>query len=541
MIQLPTLYPHQEDVRDRTRDALRKRWRVILCAPPGMGKTRIAKWILGAASTNRAAGHSGISLFTVHRRGLVDNAVKSFSEKPYVPHGVIMSGRPPRWEHKTQVASIDTLLAWFITDNRYTLDYTFDLIVWDEAHSHHTKFARFLNLHDQRREELGMPPAFVIGLTATPQAKGLADIYKEIILGPPTQWLIDNGFLSPFRYYRATQGQLDKLVKRGGEFTNTSVCDAMDGLAGDLVRDWKQYAEGRPTVGFFPRRSHAQDATVLLEQAGLRVAYVDGTTPDEERNAIFQSLNNHEIDYLCNVQVVERGTDIPAIACVQMCVSVASVTRWRQMIGRGSRPDDGIRKDRPNVPAKTDCIVLDHGGNLLPERELGFFEDDPNWSLDVTTKDPGEAGTRPTIQCPNCPAVYRGGKCRNCGYEPTPKERKAQGLVFDGSELQEITRKDQRAKKQKTAEQLMIAALYRAGKSGRTWRQAFGIFKRMNEKQGTNCRVPKTVEVGGHRYEMLQFDSSDGSRKVATLYPFTNGKHGGPYEIQTEQAADAPY
>jgi superfamily II DNA or RNA helicase len=52
MISLPSLYPHQEDLRDRTRTALAKHGRVILCAQTGMGKTRTAKWILGA-SANR--------------------------------------------------------------------------------------------------------------------------------------------------------------------------------------------------------------------------------------------------------------------------------------------------------------------------------------------------------------------------------------------------------------------------------------------------------------------------------------------------------
>jgi len=83
MIELPSLYGHQEDLRDKTREALRKRGRVILTAPPGVGKTRMAKWILGA-SANREPNENqtGRSLFAVHRRGLVDNASNSFDEEP---------------------------------------------------------------------------------------------------------------------------------------------------------------------------------------------------------------------------------------------------------------------------------------------------------------------------------------------------------------------------------------------------------------------------------------------------------------------------
>ena len=526
IIELPSLYDHQGAMRDRGRESLAQHRRIILCAPPGVGKTRLAKWILGAAA-NREPGQnqSGNSLFTVHRRGLVDNASDSFNELPVLPHGKIMSGKKTAYGHRVQVASIDTLLSWFIEHERYETNVSFDLIVFDECHSHHSKLMKFLEHHDAYRSEHGLHPAFVIGLSATPQAKGLADLYKTIVHGPSTQWLIDNGFLSPFRYFQATQGKLGLLVKRGDKFTDESQSKAMEGMGGDLVRDWKRFAEGRPTVGFFPRITHAKEAMALLTAAGLRVDYVDGETPDDERPRIYRALNEHRIDYLCNVQVVERGTDIPAISCVQMCVAVCSIVRWRQMIGRGSRVH----------PGKTDTIVLDHGGSL--KRGMGLFEDDVPWSLDVTTKETGEVGVRPTIECPQCSAIYRGGRCRNCGYEPSKKERAGQGLDFDGSELVEIKKGDKTKSKAKSAEDLMISCLYAAGKSGRTWSQCCGMFRGKCRSQGTpTMRVPKSVQVGGSRYDMLRYGSLDASRRVAALYPFTveRGSHGGEYHTPSQ-------
>lgn len=1008
MIELPSLYAHQEDIRDRTRLALQGHRRVILTAPPGVGKTRIAKWIL-ASSANREPNddQSGRSLFAVHRRGLVDNASNSFADEPCLPHGVIMSGVKPAYGARTQVGSIDTLNSWFIGEE-YKASITFDLIIYDECvsgdsvvetelgamridaipsrkpnlvksyspekgahyarilnwtakgshdtlevhthagkirctpdheiytrrgwlqaqfvshtddilvcsacgtswsrvtkiarasrvdvfdievagshcffangllvhncHAHLAKLQKFLARHDAYRKELKLHPAYVIGLSATPQCRGLADTYREIIEGPPTQWLIDNGFLAPFRYFRATQGRLELLVKRGGEFTEQSASDAMEGLSGDLVRDWKQFAEGRPTVGFFPRRSHAQEAMGMLRDAGLKVAYIDGETEDLERRRIFWEMNHYQLNYLCNVQVVERGTDIPALSCAQMCVAVGSFVRWRQMIGRISRVDDGRRSDGPDVPPKSDVIVIDHGGNLRRDRFLGLFEDDPIWSLDRSQNKAGETGVRPTIECPNCCvargtmiltdrgevpiqdvrindrvwdgvefcshngtccngikevinwgeliltpdhkvltndgwkeaeaaksgdwrpvvggiggtpirtiddsnpyypherengrsgsrllalrkegmatvsqniskaapwmralsceiwpglpgmacaegqsaaialpvssapclqelwrtrdrvsisfgtrrramdygqywlaaepilddrphrqqralrtgesslgndvnavaqskpgmddsvsprlplcdvlhnttvkssetrtnaeadrgslaievrdirvgrnasgkgqaqagipfceiqqtpysqadsgwndtgtdrrpmavevwdirnvgprnrycangvivsncAIYRGGKCRQCGYEPTKQQRKAQGLEFDGSELVEITKRDRKQKAAVSAEQLMLKSLYASGKSGRTWKQAVGMFFGMNSQQGTSHKIPKRISVGGHTYRMLPYDSNDSGQRVAHLFPFTveRGNHSGDY------------
>jgi len=173
--------------------------------------------------------------------------------------------------------------------------------------------------------------------------------------------------------------------------------------------------------------------------------------------------------------------------------------------------------------------VLDHGGNVLRH---GFFEDDPPWSLDITTKDPGEQGAHLTIECPQCSSIYRGGKCRNCGYEPTPKERGAQGLDFDGRELKEVVREEKK-KTGKTPEQLMTNALYMAGKSGRTWKQAVGIFLSLCEKQGTKHRVPKHITVAGSRYKMIRYGEPEGGLRVSALYPFTNGgRHGGDYVVK---------
>ena len=59
-----------------------------------------------------------------------------------------------------------------------------------------------------------------------------------------------------------------------------------------------------------------------LQEAGLRVEYVDGETDDDERRRIFRYLNDGDLDYICNIQVVERGVDIPRIGCIQLCVAM---------------------------------------------------------------------------------------------------------------------------------------------------------------------------------------------------------------------------
>jgi DNA repair protein RadD len=461
-MNLPSLYDHQSQLVADLRRSLAVHHNSILQAEPGVGKTRMSKWIMGSALANEPkATQTGNAVFCVHRRGLVDNASDSFSEEPALPHGLIMAGRDTDWAKRIQVGSIDTMISWYVGEG-YESDHTFDLVVFDECHSHSSKLATWLEHHNAKRTELGLHKPYVIGLSATPEAKGLADIFGDIVTGPTTQWLIENNYLSPFRYFQATQGNIGALVKRGNEFTNDSVFNAMKGLSGDLVRDWRKYGDGRPTVGFFTRLAQAREAQEMLLEDGCIAEYVDGSTPDDERRLRFEQLGNGSIEYLCNVGIVERGTDIPKIGCVQLCTAVGSVVRYRQMIGRGSR----------TAPGKSDCIVIDHGGNVARH---GFFEDSIDWILDNSKSAIAEHSAKPTIECPQCHRVYRGGKCSACDYEPTTAERAKSNLEFDGSELREIKPKDRKEPKQKTCEEIMISALYMAGRSGRTWKQALGI------------------------------------------------------------------
>jgi len=508
MIQLPSLYEHQKQMVFFLRKAYAQgNQAVVLQAPPGTGKTRTAKFIMGSSANKLSHEGSGYSVFAVHRRSLVDNASDSFAEKPVLPCGVIMSGKETNWKDSVQVASIDTLLSWYVDRGQYLGEVTFDLVVFDECHSHFSKLKTFLAAHDKKRAELGMKPAYVLGLSATPESKGMSDVFTAMVTGPKTQWLIDNGYLASFTYFEATQGDMSKLVKRGVEFTPDSVGEAMKGLGGDLVRDWFAKGQGRPTVGFFPRIDQSEEARDMLLESGVRAEHVDGRTPDDQRQEMFRKLGTGQIEYLCNVGVIERGTNIPEIGCVQLCTSIGSKVRYNQMTGRGSRTAEG----------KSDCIVLDHGGNI---KRHGFFEDDVEWLLDASKSIDRTHEAKPVVMCPSCDRAYRGGKCLSCGYEPSEGEREKQGLVFLGGELKEVKRGEKKSKN-KTCEQIMVSALYMAGKSGRTWKQALGIAYGIAKKQGTRFRVPKTFDVAGRTYNPVPYGSADGNRKVEHLYEFT--------------------
>lgn len=486
----PNLRPYQTDVVTRLRTSLARHRSSILCAHTGTGKTVIAKWI------SQATAEKGLRcLVAVHRRGLVDNLCQAFDKEPAVKYGVLMSGEDTAPGRAIQIASIDTLNSWGYQGK------PFDLVIYDECHSHLPKLRTHLDSIG------GESPPFVLGLSATPQCDGLSDVFRDIVLGPKAEWLQDNGYAARFRYRAGLKkGRLNELVKGGDEYTQESLAKAYEGLHGDFIQEWLREAKGRPTVGFFPRRDNARKAMVALQQAGVQAEYVDGETPDDERRMMFYHLAEGNIEYICNVGVIERGTDIPPVSCVQLCTSVGSLVRYRQMIGRGSRPSDG----------KEDCLVLDHGGNIARH---GFWEDEIQWTLDRSEKPLRERADRPPVECPSCHVLYRGGRCKACGYEPTKRELRQQGLSFDGRPLAEVKReKTAKAAAEYPAEKFFTGLFFRGVKSGMTVNQVAAWSIREAQRAGRQgYRVPKCITVGGDLIP-LPWGTSDAGRKCAAWW-----------------------
>jgi len=518
-IEVPSLYMHQHDQVSRLRESLAKNGASILCANPGVGKTRmskavLAKYLLALEAAGRpVSGRSGRAVFCVHRRSLVDNASDSFAERPILPHGIIMSGSRCDWSEKVSVGSIDTMLSWYVgQQGEYTSDTTFDLVIFDECHSHFKKLEKWFSSHSVKRKQLGLKPAVLIGLSATPEGDGLSELFNNIVLGETTQWLTDNNFLCQFEYFCGTKGELNRLKKTShGEFTDESVADAFRNLEGDLIRDWKQYSKGRPTVGFFPRIDQSVRARDLFRSCGVKAEHVDGTTPDDERALLFRQLGRGDIDYLCNVGVVERGTNIPEISVVQLATAVGSVVRFRQMIGRGSRVS----------PDKAICTVIDHGANC---RRHGAFTDEIDWTLDNKTSVKKDYVPPVSVECPSCGRVFRGGRCLNCQTVMTPAELREQGAEFDGTELKPFVPKKAPPKTYSNND-IMVIALYKAARSGRTLKQAMGIAYGIAKSNNIrDFKIPKEFQIANQTHKMPAYGSLDQNRRVEHLFTFLKAK-----------------
>ncbi len=145
-----------------------------------------------------------------------------------------------------------------------------------------------------------------------------------------------------------------------------------------------------------------------------------GETPSAEREKILRRFKGEtfssdlfgtkttHLKYLVNVNVLTTGFDAPNIDCIVLLRPTASPGLFVQMCGRGFRLHE----------TKTDCLVLDYGGNILrhgPVDAIQIKERNGN----------SGSGTCPAKECPECNAVIHAaiGKCPDCGYEFPPPEQ----------------------------------------------------------------------------------------------------------------------
>lgn len=393
-----TLRPYQEQARDQIREALRTHRAVLYCLPCGGGKGSLCSVMVhGAVQRGRHV------VFAVHGKALV-NDMSSRVSRLGIEHGVLMGGRSRQRWHPVQVASIDTL-------HRMQHKPKCELLIVDEARTFLSKTAR--KVIDE------YPNAKIVGLDATPlrgDSKGLGvqagGIFDVMVMGPTEQELIDLDFLVPsIPIGIPNPPDVRKVKKVGGEFSNKELADACKSATrvGDIVQHWLREAPGRKTIAFGIDRADALDITEQFVKAGIKWAYVDANTPDEERKKIWNDIEFGDLMGFSNVAIAGCGFDLPIISCIISAAPRNCLSTWRQEIGRGSRVH--------RASGKKNFIILDHSGNLAAHHPFGYFEVAPEWTLEggrPKEKDADNAPRVATCKVPvrvpdtGVPASFRG-------------------------------------------------------------------------------------------------------------------------------------
>lgn len=465
------LRPYQQDAIERLRALMRVgKKRLILQACVGLGKTVMASEVIDR--TQQKDRRAAI-FFLAHRRELVHQASSKLA-KFGVRHAIVMGGYPkPTPMDRVFVGTIQSLRRHQKLGRLNDLEVR--VIVIDEAHrSMATSYREFVAEY---------PKAAIIGLTATPtrtDGRGLGKLYEGMVECMTYDEAVQQGFLVPFRYFAPHVPDLTGVKTVGDDYDEGELEKRLNTpkLVGDLVQHWTQYGQGRSTIAFGTTVKHSRAMRDQFLAAGISAAHVDGETPLDERDQIFADFTAGRYQILCNVGIATEGTDIPDVGCIISAFATKSVNKYIQTAGRGSR----------TAPGKTDCLILDHGGNFL---RLGAVEDYSGWTLEDTKgandrKKEAELKVKEEKQllCPSCASTFSGTiVCPVCGYVLRRKEVSEDVIMEDG-ELVEMDRK--KAKKAVPVERrrewyamLLHRAQekgYKGGWASKMYQDKFGVY-----------------------------------------------------------------
>src|SRR5699024_4331777 len=218
-------YDYQQTLVDQTRQAYADGYKSpCVVAPCGAGKSVI---IAEIARMTTLKGNK--VMFLVHRRELIEQIKDSFEfnnvDLSLVEFGMV----------QTIVRRLDKTVKP-------------SLIIVDE--NHHSLAKSYRKIFDYFDD---VP---LLGFTATPirlNGSGLGDINDILIEEVNAKWLIENNFLSPYKYYAPKLIDTKTLkLNNMKEFSSTSIDKAMNEnkIYGDAIKHYKKLDDGEQAIDY---------------------------------------------------------------------------------------------------------------------------------------------------------------------------------------------------------------------------------------------------------------------------------------------------
>lgn len=282
----------------------------------------------------------------------------------------------------------------------------YNLIITDEAQ--HSTAKTYKKIYDHYSDVIRL------GFTATPirlNRGGLGEVYSDLVTSVSTKWLIENSYLSPYKYYSVKLADTSGLHSVAGEFKQDEVKRLMEHkeIYGDTVTQWKRLAEGKKTIVYCASVEASKKTAERFLSEGYSCISLDGKTPQQIRNEAMERFRSGEVKILCNCELFGEGLDVPDCECVVLLRPTQSLGLHIQQSMRSMR----------YMPNKT-ALIIDHVGNCYRH---GLPDDEREWSLEPKHKQENIVKIR---ECKTCFAVYPPTlkACPYCGKEATTEIRK---------------------------------------------------------------------------------------------------------------------
>jgi superfamily II DNA or RNA helicase len=399
--------------------------RILVYAPTGSGKTAILSSILSdCLSRNKRA------MLIIHRDFLVEQSRQAMIKTGINSDdiGIIKAGFSENRDRAIQIAGLQSL------QNRPTPD-GLDLVILDECHS--TAFFKHYEIiksHTLNAVHLGFS-ASPWRLKSTEEYFGLH--FDAIAEGPGIGELIESGYLSRPRYFG--YGGLVDITKldtnKSGEFKESQMESEFikSEVPKAVTEKILELGSGRTGIIFNAGIEQSKLQVQLLNAAGVPSVHLDADTPFKERQMYFDKLSSGEVRCISSIGCLTEGFDVPSISFVVLSRATKSRALYVQMCGRGLRIS----------PDKTDCLILDFGGNV---KRLGMLNKKFLITLEPTPKPDDDSMLK---ECDNCHSMVSifARICPECGYvfpcgdgkeDDTTAFEQAFGELFDDETLKQV-------------------------------------------------------------------------------------------------------
>jgi ATP-dependent helicase IRC3 len=348
------LRPYQNEalsaVVENYKQGVRKQM-VVLAT--GLGKTVIAAQL----PTVMKGVAPGKLLFIAHRNELLTQAV----DKLQLWNPTLKVGLEKAENHADVDCDIIVASSASIgRANSTRMDHFWNdisVIVVDEVH--HALGDSYLNILQASGVLLPESIKLLVGLTATPkrrdrvvaeEAISLKTIFDKIVYNFPIRRGIKEGFLSPLIGYRiGTKTDLSEVKTTAGDFQLDQLSNAVntEERNAQVVKAWKENTPGRSTLCFTVDIKHAQDLAEVFRRNGVESQPVWGVDP--QRVEKLRDFDSGKTTVLCNCALLTEGFDSPRVSCIVLARPTNSGTLYTQMVGRGTRLNEG----------KQNCAVID--------------------------------------------------------------------------------------------------------------------------------------------------------------------------------------
>jgi superfamily II DNA or RNA helicase len=411
------LYDYQQEIKDKTIEALKSHKSVLIQAETGAGKSVI---IAELANTL-----SGRTLVLTHRFEILKQNAAWLKDLGAITSKVTVRAK----EAKTVIAMVQTMHSRM---KKYGANYygEFDNIIVDEAH-----VQIFKKVHTQLNCKK------LIGLTATPvllgfntyeddsgvewkQKLSMSQDYDKLIQGPQTSHLIDIGRLTKERVIKLVVPNFDRLpVRNSRDYTTKELNVVYNNSAAMhiLLKGYEDYAKNKKTIIFNATTNVNKPLVEAFKKRGYDAKSYD-TRNDRKtvRDKVLKWFKETDNAILINTGVFTTGLDVTDIGVVIVNRATISLALWRQMVGRGARIHEG----------KTEFITIDLGQNTDAH---GMWHSDIDWNEHFQPQPIRKKRAVDLLdvwQCPKC-GFYNtkmltgeGDKCLNCGAEREIAEKK---------------------------------------------------------------------------------------------------------------------